>query len=173
MLMGSVQLQRRYAQPGTGSWLRLAGEEDGSEIVEVAAVIPLFLLLLIGIFWFGRAYNIYETINRAALEGARVAAAPTCAECGNATASAGQVQAAVNAALSASGLDPSQVQSFQYLTAQSLNESGSCPSPQSPTTPPQVCGVVVSFSYPFAFHLPFTSISAVTFSTSAQLPEEY
>ncbi|MGH9432378.1 MAG: TadE family protein [Terriglobia bacterium] len=153
-----------------GDFLR---QECGSEIVEVAAVIPLLLLLLIGIFWFGRAYNIYETINRAAREGARVAVAPTCAECGNSTASAAQVQAAVNGALSSSGLNPSQVQSFQFLTTQSLNESGSCPAAQSPTTPPQVCGVVVSFSYPFSFRLPFTTVNAVTLSTSAQIPEEY
>src|SRR5260370_29718891 len=57
--------------------------EHGTELVEMAFVLPLLLTLLIGIFSRSRAYNIYETITRAAREGARVTVAPTCATCVN------------------------------------------------------------------------------------------
>ncbi len=154
-------------------WRRLGPDERGSEIVEVAAIVPLFFLLLIGIFWFGRAYNIYETITRAAREGVRVAAAPTCAKCGNAAPSATQVVAAVDNALTASGIDPSQMQGYNYQVFQSLSTPGACPQPPTLPTAPQVCGVVVSFTYPFNFRLPFTSINSVGLAAEARMKEEY
>ena len=154
-------------------WRHLRQDERGSEIVEVAAIVPLFFLLLIGIFWFGRAYNIYETINRAAREGARVAAAPSCAQCGNAAPSATQVAAAVNSALTASGIDPSQMQGYNYQVFQSLSTPGTCPNPPTLPTAPQVCGVVVSFTYPFNFRLPFTAIDTVNLPAEARMKEEY
>ena len=45
----------------------------GSEIAEAALVIPIFFMIMLGIYWFGRAFNTYATINHAAREGARVA----------------------------------------------------------------------------------------------------
>ena len=50
----------------------------GSEIAEAALVVPIFFMLMIGIYWFGRAFNVYSTINHAAREGARAATAQTC-----------------------------------------------------------------------------------------------
>jgi hypothetical protein len=154
-------------------WKALAEDQRGSEMVEVAFIVPLLLLLLIGIFWFGRAYNIYETINRAAREGARVAAAPSCAKCGNAAPSATQVAAAVDSVLAASGIDPSQVQGYSFQVLQSLSTPGTCPTPPTLPTAPQVCGVVISFTYPFTFRLPFTSVTALSLPAEARMKEEY
>ena len=64
-------------------WKKLAGETVGAEIAEAAVVLPLVFMLILGIYWFGRAYNIYATITHAAREGARAATAQTCATCGN------------------------------------------------------------------------------------------
>ena len=47
---------------------------DGAEIAEAALVLPLVFMLLLGIIWFGRAFNIYSTIQQAAQQGAIVAA---------------------------------------------------------------------------------------------------
>jgi hypothetical protein len=58
----------------------------GQEIAEAAIVLPLLFMLLFGIYWFGRAFNIYGTINHAAREGARVGMTSTCASCGNTAA---------------------------------------------------------------------------------------
>ena len=58
--------------------------ERGAELVEFAMVFPLFLLLMIGIIEFGRAYNIYENVIHATREGVRAASAD-CLTGGNCT----------------------------------------------------------------------------------------
>jgi Flp pilus assembly protein TadG len=45
----------------------------GQALVEFALIIPLFLLLLVGIFDLGRAVFAYNTLTNAAREGARIA----------------------------------------------------------------------------------------------------
>jgi hypothetical protein len=57
-------------------------DDEGQELVEAAFVLPVLFAMILAIIWFGRGFNIYETITRAAREGARVAVAPTCASCG-------------------------------------------------------------------------------------------
>src|SRR5579863_7730154 len=89
---------------------------SGSEIAEAALVLPIFFLLMLGIYWFGRAFNTYATINHAAREGARLAVVQTCATCGaspNTQATANQIAAQVQQALLASSLDPTQVQNLE------------------------------------------------------------
>src|SRR5580704_2962396 len=54
----------------------------GSEIAEAALVIPIFFMVMLGIYWFGRAFNTYATINHAAREGARLGIVQGCATCG-------------------------------------------------------------------------------------------
>src|SRR5882724_5911249 len=93
-------------------WKRVAGETRGAEIAEAAIVLPLMFTLLLGIYWFGRAYNIYTTITHAAREGARAASAPTCATCmptPNSVLPADQVADRIAQTLQASKLDPAQV----------------------------------------------------------------
>ena len=51
---------------------------EASEIAEAAVVLPLVFMFLLGIVWFGRAFNIYSTIQQAAQQGALAAARPTC-----------------------------------------------------------------------------------------------
>ena len=68
-------------------------EDRAQEIAEAAVVLPLTMMLLLGIYWFGRVYNIYGTITHAAREGARIATAPTCNVwkcCHNSGSSGGQ-----------------------------------------------------------------------------------
>ncbi len=145
---------------------RAAAEERGAEIVEFAIVLPVLLMLLIGIIWLGRAYNIYETMTRAAREGARYAGAPTCAKCagGNQLPGASQVQAVVDAALSASALDPTKKTNYSFQTGVTLN----------PGSDSQETGVVISFSYPVQLVIPFTTLNAstITISTQVQMRQE-
>ena len=49
------------------------GNESGQALVEFALVVPIFLLLVLGIVEFARAWNIYEVLTDAAREGARTA----------------------------------------------------------------------------------------------------
>ena len=49
-----------------------AGSRRGQALVEFALVLPIFILLLVGIFDFGRAIYAYNTISNAAREAVRV-----------------------------------------------------------------------------------------------------
>ena len=156
---------------------------DGAEIAEAALVLPLVFMLLLGIVWFGRAFNIYSTINQAAQQGAITAARASCATCGNTTSDAA-VDNAIYAVMQASSLDPAQIPA-----------NPNRPNPMSCANPPvapcstagnniticrQVllnpaagiqpaqCGTIVSFQYPFKFHVPFTSLNQITLSAQAQ-----
>jgi Flp pilus assembly protein TadG len=49
-------------------------EERGAVLVEAAVVMPILIMLVLGIWSVGRAYNIYLTIDHAAREAARYGA---------------------------------------------------------------------------------------------------
>jgi Flp pilus assembly protein TadG len=145
-------------------------DSRGSQIAEMAMVFPLFFVLLVGIFWFGRAFNIYATINRAAREAALAAASRTCATCGNATA--GNIRTnVVDPILQAANLDPSAVQNFNLQRNVALN----------PGSPMVENGAVVSFQYHYDLKLygPTccppglkTLFNGITMSASAQARQE-
>lgn len=167
---------------------RLARETRAAEIAEAAAVLPLMFMMLLGIFWFGQAFSIYGAITRAAQDGARAAAAPTCSTCNTGTAAATNAVSAVNSDLLASKLDPTKMQvpssppSFTACTGGSnscaggLNicVQGPVQLSQTATGGTGVCGISVSFQYPFQFWLPFTSLNKqkIWLTTSARVRME-
>lgn len=53
---------------GTG-----AGGERGQALLETALILPVVLLISVGIFEFGRAYQLVQVLTNAAREGARIA----------------------------------------------------------------------------------------------------
>jgi len=61
--------------------MRTWKSDAGAELAEFALVMPLLMMLLIGMYWFGRVFNIAETLTRAANQGAAYAARPECATC--------------------------------------------------------------------------------------------
>jgi len=63
-------------------WTRLWTDKSAAELVEFAVVLPLLFMVLFGMWWFGRAFNIYETMARATREGAAYGSRPVCASCG-------------------------------------------------------------------------------------------
>jgi len=150
-------------------------DTHGAEIAEAAAVLPLMFMILLGIFWFGQAFSIYGTITRAAQEGARAAALPYCATCSGGSTPVANAVTAVQNTLTAANLSLSLAQppttppSFNTCNAggsTSCNGSSSNVCVQMPvqlSTPVPgaagLCGVSVSFRYPFQFWLPFTSLN--------------
>jgi TadE-like protein len=152
---------------------QITHETRGAEIAEAAIVLPLMFMLLLGIYWFGRAYNIYGTITHAAREGARAATASTCPLCGNTALVESQIANRVAEVLQASHLDPNQATPLLPNPALKDCQTGAAAtcgaSPQicfmsnvqinQPTTGPVACGVSVSFQYPYQFYLPFTSLN--------------
>ena len=55
---------------------RFIADERGAAILETALTLPLVLLVSVGIFEFGRAYQTWQVLTNAVREGARVAVLP-------------------------------------------------------------------------------------------------
>ena len=161
--------------------LRQFGHDDGTEILEAALVLPILFMFLLGIVWFGRAFQVYATLTQAAQRGAVTAARASCATCGNTFPSNTEVNDAVYSVTDASKLDSS-------LITQNLPGSPypACPAPAPPptcsagsiticrsvvlnsnSTQPE-CGVVVTFKYPLQVYLPFTSLNLQQITLTAQ-----
>jgi len=75
------------------SWLWQ--DRRGAQIAEFAAVVPMLVATIFGILWFGRAFNIYTTINHAARAAAAAATLHKCAGCGNQQADTGLIESQV------------------------------------------------------------------------------
>lgn len=72
--------------------------EAGQSLAEFAIVLPILMAVVIGIFEFGRSWNVYQVLTNAAREGARLAVIPTSTD--------GAVRATVEDALRRAALDP-------------------------------------------------------------------
>jgi Flp pilus assembly protein TadG len=166
-----VKCLRLRAQ-GRGRGILLRADE-AAVVIEFAVVTPLLLTLLLGIFWVGRGYNVYETITRAAREGARYAVLPSSMHDGNTLpdslsntcistpTSSNVFNDYIAPALSASSLDPIQVQNFCQKTNWLGNTGDDL----------DQCGVEISFTYPVQMVIPFTSInySTINIQTHVQM----
>jgi Flp pilus assembly protein TadG len=75
-----------------------AREEAGQAIMEMALILPVLLLLVLGIVEFGRAFNAKQAVNDAAREGARHAVV------WDEAIDQDSVEAAVEAALNRAGI---------------------------------------------------------------------
>jgi hypothetical protein len=184
-------LFRQRFRPRSG----LLRQDRGAEVAEAAVILPVLLLLLFSIYWFGRGFNVYGTINHAAREGARAAAVPACATCASCTWPGSNlpcdtpVVTAVNNALVAAHLDPTQAVPFvpsPALTSCGTPPPGSCQQSSSGTfeicrnveinpnsSAPAVCGVVVSFQYPYQLAVPFSSLGQqILLKAEVEMQEE-
>ena len=93
-------------------WPQALRADHGSEIAEVAVILPIVIALLFAILWFGRAYNIYSTIAYAAREGAKVAVSQSCATCLGPPPTSLDVANRVNQILQASNIDTTRKGAF-------------------------------------------------------------
>ena len=160
--------------------------EAGAEIVEFAFVVPILVMLLLGLVWMSRAYNVYQTITRAAREGARYAVLPSCASCGDTMvdtyASLGTVATPacltnptnvltnfVLPSLQASSLgDPTnskQVPGGSYCQEAVVMNTGTTKTDSTV----QQCGVQINITYPLQITIPFTSLNASTLNISTEV----
>jgi Flp pilus assembly protein TadG len=58
------------------SAMREVRSQKGAALLEAAITIPILLLIAVGIFEFGRAYQTWQVLTNAAREGARLAVLP-------------------------------------------------------------------------------------------------
>ena len=136
---------------------RFARDTRGQELMEFALVLPALMMLLMGIFYLGRAISVYEALGRAAREGARAVLATSCATCGNVVDYSTE-QPAIYSVLQAASLDPSLANFTDPPNITTLNSG-------DPTNY-QVNGVTVTVSYPLQLNIPFTSLNGTTITLS-------
>jgi hypothetical protein len=179
------------------AWDALCLDQSGQEIAEAALVLPLLFLILLAIFWFGRAFNIKSTLQRSAREGIEMASRRTCATCGNTSQANSQVVASMMSALQADHLDPGNVvrdprPPFSCMATRAPSCS-LLPSPlqkveictgvpltcgNAPCQPAAACGanptlgVRVSFGYHYLSPLPIASLPSITLHSVVQTGSE-
>jgi Flp pilus assembly protein TadG len=156
-LMAKCIQKETFTRVRTALRSRFASDTRGQELVEFAFILPILMMLLMGIFYMGRAISVYQALGRAAREGARAALATTCATCGDALNTAAG-QTAINNALVSASLNPSLVVPPPVFTAAVLNSS-------DPTNY-QVNGVTVTVTYPVQLNIPFTGWNGTTINLS-------
>jgi len=141
-----------------------AGASRGQTLVEFALVLPLLILLIAGIFDFGRAIYGYNTVLNASREAARVAIV-------HQTASTIKQQAVDHAV--ALGLSPSDV-TVDYRTAAAPNTSGSC---NSKLGTPQIvgCVAVVRVDYTYEASIPIITalVGSIDLAGETRFPVEH
>ena len=142
--------------------------ERGADVFEAALVLPILLTLFLALYSFGRGWDIYQTMTRAAREGVREAVTTSCAMCGDSYTPAtgtGSIQSdIVFPALQAAGIDTSNsvLQSSYHQGVAVLDQAG------------DVCGVYITFSYPYNLTIPFLpwTLGTITLTTRVQMRYE-
>jgi hypothetical protein len=143
--------------------------EKGAELVEFAFVLAALMMLTLGFVSFSRAYNVYQTITRAAREGAREAVLPTSVYDGNKYIDNNATFTSPDSPIFLNYIKPS-------LTAANLNPNACASSSQvgcvanykeqvgwlNPGGSDQQCGITIGFTYPYRLNIPFTSVSLMT-----------
>ena len=106
--------------------------ERGAALLETALVLPLVLLVMVGLFEFGRAYQTWQVVTNAAREAARVAVLPN----GNAAIATERAQSYL-----AAGQLPRAEDATVQLTPVTLDLGGGV----------TVAASSVTVTYPFEF----------------------
>lgn len=171
---------------------RFIAGSRGSEVAEAALVLPIAFLILLSIYWFGRAFNVYATINHAARQGVRYAVTQKCGICGNQQPLPADVANQVSLALQAAHLDPASVVPGPLTRVACPGQAMNCSTPGPPTinyctnvqlvpssswtqllseggpgSPP--CGVSIDFQYPYQMFLPGTFLNQAPLKLSAHV----
>ena len=134
---------------------RIVKSETGQAMVEFALVAPLLLMMVIGVFEFGRAWNVYQVITEAARAGARAAVVA------NAGVTQDSVRATIQHELGRAGLDTSRAD---------ISLTGWRAGTGTPAS------VTIQYVYRFVFLRPFmgwtSDDAAITLSTAFTMRNE-
>ncbi len=153
--------------------IRVAGRagERGSNLVEQSFIIIVLLMLLFGIFDFGRALYTYHFVSNVAREASRWASVrgSTCnagalSGCPATSGSSGNIQTTFSANMSNMGLDPNKI-TFTTTWVAPPNASVTNCTPQN--NPGCVVSVNVQYTYKVLF--PLLPVSMFTMSSQSQM----
>jgi Flp pilus assembly protein TadG len=179
-------LRRRQSRRGTAR----AGSEDGVQIVELALVLPLLMVLVVGIFDFGAAFNLKQKLTNVAREAARFGANQPTSDLTNGTpASVTAIRDLVDSYLTSAKINDCGLAATPSaagtLTWQATGSGSGCPGtltvtisrgallPATGTGVPGSLNIVctqVTISYPYQWQ--FNRVIKLLVSGSAQGPSQ-
>ena len=139
--------------------IRRRSERRGQTLVEFALILPVFLLLLMGIFDFGRAVYAYNTISNAARQAVRLAIVDQ---------EPAKIQDLAAQHASSLGIDPSTV----TITFVNPDLSSGAPCDNVPVLNGCVVEVTVPYTYTAATPLIGNIIGPISMSATSRLPVE-
>jgi len=154
------------------TWRSVICDTRGTEIAETAIVLPLVLIMLIAVFWFGQAFRIYGTLTHAAREGARAAVAPPCATCGSPTPTQ-NAAAAITKALTAAHLNAAQLVPVANWTPPQLYRCGSNSVVQQCDSNVSTINICVQTNVQLSYENPLGAGGAGSCGTSVSLRYQY
>lgn len=144
-------------QPAVGGW------ERGSEIVEFAFVLTALSALILAIISFARAYNVYQTITRAAREGAHMGALPTSIYDGDTYTDGTTTYTTPTSPVFTDYIAPALRAANLSVAACTSSSEMNCIADYKETigwmapsgTTDNQCGISISFEYPYPLAIPF------------------
>lgn len=139
-------------------WLRRR-RSRGQSLVEFALILPVFILLLVGLFDVGRAVYGYNTVSNASREAARVAIVDQTL----ATIKAQAVQRSVSLGVTAADVDVA-------FRNQDLSNTAPCNS--VPVATGCIAEVTVNYSYSPATPIIGNIIGTLNIASTARMPVE-
>jgi len=130
------------------SMAQRAGQSTGAVLVEFALTLPILILIVVGIFDFGRAFQEWVVVTNAAREGARMAVLPG-------SYSVPDIQARVASVLKAGGVTAAPT---TLVTNDSVTPDGG-------GLPFTTRKVSVQVTHTFSYLVPFARVFGGTFGT--------
>ncbi len=112
--------------------MRIRQNERGTALLEAAMTLPILLLIAVGIFEFGRAYQTWQVLTNAAREGARVSILPN--------ATSGSVEARVRSYMQSGQLPAAATAPVAVNRSASVTVNGAAQSASE-----------ITVDYPFTF----------------------
>lgn len=139
-------------------------DRRGQTLVEFALILPVFILLLVGVFDFGRAIYAYNTVLNASREGARQAIVDQTLD---------HIRDRASAHATALSIDPASVD-VDFRSPTTPNSAGSC---NGSLGSPQVvgCTAVVRVEYSFDAATPLIGalVGPLTVAGETRFPIEH
>jgi len=115
--------------------IKKLSSEKGTALIEAAITVPIILLIAVGIFEFGRAYQTWQVLTNAAREGARMAVIEGSTDAA--------VRTRVNQYLKDGGIIKTDLATDKIAIVHDVKFTGAT------TCPP--CGTSITVNLPFQF----------------------
>ncbi len=136
-----------------------SSSRPGQSLVEFALILPIFILMIVGLFDFGRAIYAYNTVSNAAREATRVAIV-------------NQTEAGIKAEAVKQAVSLNLTSADVSVSYSNANLSGGAPCNATPRQNGCIVAVVVTYQYTAATPIVSNLVGTLSLSSTARMPVE-